>query len=466
MKKQIYTVLTICVLALTIFTALIGEVNAQPRKGSKPNDRAKKLAVQGDQFYKQKDYRSAINKYAEAIVISPNYPQAHYWKGYAHHLLKEYDAAIEDLSAALDQGFTPIKVYETRWEDYLYKKDYDASLNDVQQALKIEPANNYFLVSLGDVSRLKGDYETAVNAYKKAMSGSQNKGDLYYYIAFSYYNLNDTVQQNAAAGEAIKYNTNFPGETYVLMADALVKNKQPAEAIAAYERALNVKPDMPEVYTVLSSLYQSQSRINDAIATIRKGIKLYPDNGEMFVNLTWFYSLADRNAEAVNYGQQAVKLMPENYMAHTNLCRAYNDMKLYSQALVSCNKGLALQPNDGETFLYLARINDSQNKSDTAKQYYKKAVVGLSEVTSSNPENSDGWYLLGNAYYYDNQVDKAIEAYKRSLDLNPNFPKAILNLGYMYVASGKMPLAKEQYNILLKMHPPSAEKLKAEMDKK
>jgi len=462
MRRKIYIGLITYVLALTFF-AFIGEVNAQ----KKPNAHAKNLAAQGGKFYDQKDYRSAIDKYAEAIAVAPNYPLAHYYKGYAHHRLDEYDAAIEDLDAALKQGYEPIRVYEVRWEAHYKKKNYDAALSDVEQALRIEPSNNYFILALGDVHRLKGEYQEAITAYNKGLPGSRNSGDIHYYIAASHFKLNEPSQQNLAANEAIKNNTRYTGESYLLMADALVKSKKPTEAILAYERALNVKPENPaEVYTALSNLYQSQSRLRDAIATIRKGIELHPDNGDMLIALTLYYSLADRYAAAVDVGQKAVKLSPNNHVAHTNLCRAYNDIKDYPRAVMACNKALALKPNDGETFFYLARAHDLQNKPEVATQYYKKAVSGLVEYTGKNPDFSDGWYLLGNAYYTDQQVDKAIEAYQRSLQLNPNFAKARLNLGYMYVANKNLPMAREQYDILLKIDPPSAEKLKERMEKK
>jgi len=466
MKRKIYIGLTTCFLALMFFTALVGEVNAQPRGGGKPNDRARRLAAQGGKLFDQKDYRSAIDKYSEAMGIAPNFPLAHFWKGYAHHRLTEYDAAIEELNLALEQGFEPIKVYEVRWEAHYMKKNYDAALSDVQKALLIEPSNNYFILALANIHRIKENYEEAINAYNKVLPGSQNSGDIHYFIAVSYFRLGEYSQQNSAAAEAIKNNTKYPGESYALMGDALEKARKPTEAIQAYERALNVKPEMPEVYIALSSLYQNQSRINEAIAAVRKGIKLYPGNGDMYVNLTWFYSLADRHAEAVNVGQQAVKLLPDNYVAHTNLCRAHNDMKQYLQAMSECNKALKLKPDDGETNLYLAYVYDAQDKEEIANQHYKKAVSGLLEYTRARPDYSDGWYLLGNAYHYDEQRDKAIEAYKRSLELNPNFPKAIYNLGTMYVLNKNLPMAQEQYDVLLKINPSSAAKLKAFMDKK
>jgi serine/threonine-protein kinase len=194
MRKKIFIGLLSYFLVLTFFSAFGGEASAQPR--SKPNDRAKKLAAQGDQFYRDKDYRSAITRYAEAIVISSNYPHAHYWKGYAHHNLNEYDEAIEEMNTALKQGFPPIKVYEVRWEAHYMKKNFDAALSDVQEALRIEPSNNYFILALGDAYRMKGEFQEAITAYNKALPVSQNKGDIHYFIAASYFNLGEYAQQN------------------------------------------------------------------------------------------------------------------------------------------------------------------------------------------------------------------------------------------------------------------------------
>jgi tetratricopeptide (TPR) repeat protein len=463
MTRKIFFGFIINFLLLTAFSASIVEVNAQ----KKLPDKVKKLVKQADQFFQQKDYRSAVNKYAEAILISPNFPQAHFQKGYAHYYLNEYDLAITDLDLALAQGYKPEQeIYKLRWYLHYEKKNYDSALKDVQEALKIEPANNTLILGLANIYRFQGAYKDAVGVYKKVAEIESNNPDVHYFLALSYFKTGDFQAQGLAASEAVKRNTQFIGESYYLLGDALQKSKKYDEAIQAYERALNAKPDIFEIYINLSEIYRNQSKYDEAIATANKGLRLFPNNGDLYVNLSRDYSLANRNDEAIVAAQNAIKVLPNQSAAYTNLCRAYNDTKQYQKAVDACNDALRINPNDGETNYYIGRAYDLLKKPDVATEHYKKAVVGLVEYTRINPEYSDGFYLLGNALYADNQRDKAVEAYKKSLQLSPNFAKARYNLGYMYFLSKDMNSAREQYNALLKIDKDLAEKLKQAIEKK
>ncbi len=157
--------------------------------------------------------------------------------------------------------------------------------------------------------------------------------------------------------------------------------------------------------------------------------------------------------------------MPKQSLAYTNLCRAYNDTKQYELAINACNNALRISPNDGETSFYLGRAYDLLGKSSEATRYYDQAVIGLVEFTKNNPDYSDGFYLLGNAYYADDQRDRAIESYRRCLELSPRFVKARYNLGLMYVKKKDKAGAMDQYNSLLALDQTWAVKLKSEIDK-
>lgn len=464
MIKNIILGFITCCLLLTAFSISPIDISAQSKKDVR---NAKKLKDEGDKIFLQKDYKAAIDKYAQAITLTPNYSEAHFWKGYAHYYLKEYDEALTEINTASDQGFKQtLELYKVRWYLNYQKKNYDAAYDDVQKGLQLEPTNIAFITASGDVSLAKNDYENALAAYAKAVQINPNSGDLYYFLALSHSNLKNYPEQGTAAMEAIKKGTKYIGESYLLAGEALRKERRYAEAIEAYQRALTAKEDNPAVYRTMAELYRHLSRFNDAITTARKGLKFSPNDGNIYTELSWYYSLADRNPEAVQAAQAAIRFSPDQSVGYTNLCRAYNETNQYQMAINNCNKALQISPNDGETYFYLGRAYDLIGKPSEAPKYYSKAVGGLVEFTQSNTEDSDGFYILGNAYYADNQQDKAIEAYKKSLELSPGFTKARYNLGAIYSIKGNKDAAREQHKELLTLDPALAEKLKQIIDKK
>jgi tetratricopeptide (TPR) repeat protein len=134
-------------------------------------------------------------------------------------------------------------------------------------------------------------------------------------------------------------------------------------------------------------------------------------------------------------------------------------------AIRECNNALKINPNDGETYFYLERANDLAGKTNEATQLYKRAVAGLVEFTRNNPESAYGYYLLGNAYFADNQREKAIEAYEKCLELSPRFVRARYNVAIIQLRQKNKTAALEQYNRLLELDKDLAGKLKIEIDK-
>lgn len=459
--RKVYLRFNILILLFSIgFVLSVQSIQAQqPTK--KQIDQSRKLANEGDKFFRQNNFKNAIDRYQKASNLVPNYnyPHLSYYKAYSHYNLREYDQALEDFSKALAQGYTPYEVYKVRWQIYYLKKDYDNALKDAEEVVKQQPSDSSLLVALGDMYQEKGMEREAIQYYEKAAPLIPNSGDILYQIAYGYSKLGNPTQQSEFAQKAIQKNTRFLGESWFLVGLTNQSTRKFSDAAEAYEKAISAKPDLVGAYTNLSQVYQILNRYDEAISILRRGINLNPNDGNMYISLAWFYSLANRHIEAIGAGKKAIELAPNEYMGYTNLCRAYNDVKEYNTAIQHCNTALKINPDDGETNFYLGRAYDFLNRTDLANTYYKKAVPGLVEFTKNNPDYSDGFYLLGNAYVSTNQVQNAIAAYKKSLALNPNFAKAISNLGYMYVLNKDKTAAKEQYNILAKLDTNLAAKL-------
>lgn len=429
--------------------------------------KAQKLVSDGNKIFNKRDYEGAIKKYSEAITLVDNYPAAHFWKGNAHYYLKQNELALEELNKASEQGYTPITdVYKVRWYLNYVQKNYDAALDDLNKSVQADPNSLQLRAGLGDVYYAKGMYQDALNIYNDIVGKIPNNGNTYYSMADSYFNLGDLTKAKEMAELAMQNGTQYMADSYILIGRYYQKERKYVEAADNFEKSLKLEKNNYRLYRNLSDVYRNQNRFNEAIQITKKALEIFPRDGNLYTDISWYYSLADKYGDSVGQAQIAISLLPDSFQAYTYLCRGYNDLKEYQKAIIECNKALKLNPDDGETNFYIGRAYELSGKKDTAKPFYKKAVDGLVKYTERYPDFADGYYLLGNAYYSNDNLDKAIESYKRSLELSPKFKKARYNLGYVYVQKKEFPSAEEQYVALLEIDKVLAEKLKETMPKK
>ncbi|MGI8495275.1 MAG: tetratricopeptide repeat protein [Pyrinomonadaceae bacterium] len=463
MKKISLKFLILCTL-LSLLSA--GAINSSAQSKS---DRKKsvKITNEANETLKKGDYQSAIAKYSQAIQLDPNNAAAHFGKGAAHFYLKETDQSLDELNTALTQGYaTPLDIYKLRWSLNFDKKNLDAALDDAQKAAQMSPDNADFNAGIGQIYLAKSFYADALTAFQKAIQLGANNADTYYYAGIAAWHSGEVRKQLVYASEAVKRNTKFSAESYYLIGNASKELKNYAEAIEAYRKTLDFNPDFADAYHDLSDIYRIQNQFAAAAEVAKKGVEKFPNDTNLNLDLSRYYSLNDQSAAAVGAAQQAVKLMPDKFAAYSNLCRAYYEDKQFQPALEACASALKLNPNDGEANVYLAFTNLSLDKIKEANEYFAKSVGGLKDYTEKNPEYADGFYLLGNAYYYAKDPKNAIDAYSKSLQLYPQFAKARFNLGLAYFVDGKVTAAQAQYDALMKQDKNLAAKLKQILDKK
>jgi cytochrome c-type biogenesis protein CcmH/NrfG len=76
----------------------------------------------------------------------------------------------------------------------------------------------------------------------------------------------------------------------------------------------------------------------------------------------------------------------------------------------------------------------------------------LEQATKTTPDNVQAWTQLGHFYSDTDRYDKAIEAYKKSLALDPSRPDVWTDMGVMYRRSGKPKMAIESFDHALSLN--------------
>ena len=97
---------------------------------------------------------------------------------------------------------------------------------------------------------------------------------------------------------------------------------QLAEALACYQRALQLKPDYAEAHNNLGTALQDQGQIAEALACYQRALQLKPDYAEAHNNLgVALYARRDLAGALASY-RQALRLRPDFAEAHWNLATA------------------------------------------------------------------------------------------------------------------------------------------------
>lgn len=487
-RKNFVRLFTLILLTTFVFS-LSADVFAQ----KKPNKKARKLATEAGKLYNQARYADAIVKYAEALSISPYFPQARFFKGSSHYKQQQYDLAISELNLALDQGSDSLQVYSLRMEAYAAKGDFRSAMQDARQVVNLEPNNSYYNAFLGKMYLANNDFQNGIDLLNKAIQQGTRDPNVYYFLAVGYNRLGDYQRQGISADQALKSGTQFSGNSWFLLADSLRRDRKYADSGQAYRNAINAyknaistnranidtEENLYQSYANLSDIYRNLNRFDDAIKTAKEGLSLRPSDGNLHISLTWYYSLAGERESAVIAGKKAVQLAPDVYMAYTNLCRAYlyegeffhskqafqMATNSFNQAVSVCKKALTMEANDGETNYYLGRAYFFLDNDSLSKNYYEKSVDGLIRFTNNNPDYSDGYYLLGNAYFATGKNAAAIDAYERCLQIAPRFARVRYNLGYVYFQEGNKTAARRQYDVLQELDKDLAKRLLGVIEK-
>ncbi len=444
-----------------------------PAQSRKERQQAERAIADGNKALDQKNFQLAVTKFNEGLTVLPSNAAAHYQKARAHFFLGEYEQAVTEYELALNHGQKPMDVYRNRWAAYEKLKRYEDALGDIGRVLADDPSNTDFLIASADINYEKGAFNEAAEAYLKLAPKSRNSGDVYYKAALARSKAGDAAGQAAAAELAIAKNTQFLADSLVLLGKARQDQKRIPEAIDAFSKALESRPDKPEAYRQLAELYRTQNQLDEGIAILEKGRRQNATNGEIYSDLSLFYSLLEKKDEAVAAGRSAAQLIPNSPAAHINLCRAYFQSGKSELAISSCNRALSLSPEDGEALFYLGRAtseiarrpNAEPRKAAEAERFYQRAVKSLLMATKAKPEDPEGFYMLGNAYADLQQGANAIEAYNKVLGLNPKLTRANFNIGIIQLNGNNKAGAIEQYNVLLLTDKVLADKLKALIDR-
>jgi len=243
--------------------------------------------------------------------------------------------------------------------------------------------------------------------------------------------------------------------------------------------ALDLNPEAPEAFMLLSDLYFILGNLDNAFSALRKAAELDPANEIPYVKqaeaylVIRNYSMAQKSADralsinvnnadayflkgvafieqgdtasAITHLQISANLDTTKYEAYMQLASVYQQ-RGDTLAFDYYFSALKIHPDDEKALFGLARFYQDLGRYDEAIGYYGK-------VNQLYPLSKEAYFNKGYIYLVEEEdFDRAAAAFQQAINIDPSYVKAVYNLGRTYEAQGLYDEAAVKYRQALELH--------------
>ncbi len=285
----------------------------------------------------------AANK---AKVINNNLPEVHFSLGFVYTATGKNAEAVAELKQALELAPNSDEGYRRLGRVYMNMGQKAEAVKALQQAVDANPFYWYNHNLLGAAFFQFGDNERAMKSFQR---------------------VTELAPKNPQGWTNIANVANRLGKLN--------------ESIEAYKKALEVKPTA-EIYSNLGTSYFFLSDYDQARINFEKAVEMKPQVPELTGNLAdcyrWLGQQEKANAtydKAISLALQSLGTNPRDAVALSNLGLFYAKKRDSARGLDFIRRARELNPNDVDLFYKEAVINTLANRLPEALKSLKEALT-------------------------------------------------------------------------------------------
>ncbi len=170
---------------------------------------------------------------------------------------------------------------------------------------------------------------------------------------------------------------------------------------------------LPKTHFAAGLLFEEQGNVGKAITQYRKAVALNHSYVAAYHRLGRMYSLAGKHDLAIQAVARATEIKPDNAILHNDLSFEYMFAGRWDDAERSLRRAIELRPTMARAHINLALVLSKQGRFDDALATFRLVL----------PE-ADAYYNLGLLYRGNRQYAKAVDAFRRVLDISGDFSVA------------------------------------------
>ena len=363
------------------FIALEKSMNADLRKKEESQRKSLKLKEEGNQAFKEKKYKKAINLYSQAIEESRGIMHLYTNRAMAYLQTEEYNKAIEDCDRV-------IQYYE------LFDEELNRNVDTYTKSL-VRKAKALLAIK---------DYQEAKETIDKALESNDDNQEI---IKFQK-EIENSLNLNNKAKEALKKKNDKNDENFNVVNNLIEELKK-----RLYDKEVVKKQELVDIFDKVKNIFERENKKLAATTKDNNYILFFSVSGGIETLFNYLKSQANNDSDILTKILELLQVINENpkYLTLINECKGYNKLieflfKTESQDNneKKSEKKLAINLKQADIILSLlekATLDDSCRKRITDMEHIDlMAKIVLSKYELSQVQDIETANLLSKIYTF------------------------------------------------------------------
>ena len=206
----------------------------------------------------------------------------------------------------------------------------------------------------------------------------------------------------AALERAVHENPDDPEAPYML--GCLISRQNTARAIELIQRSVQIRPG-PDTLLALGKLYQNDGRYSEAVASYDRALELTPDLTDAAVRASNLLEWMDFPEEALTRLQRLLAVTSNRLYALNLIGNLFARLGLFDQAIAFYLQALKIEPTDLYLVYNLAMAMKCDGQLEGSIQLCRQLVV-------QRPDNAEFHHLLATALLTTGKLEEGYHEYR------------------------------------------------------
>lgn len=220
-----------------------------------------------------------------------------------------------------------------------------------------------------------------------------------------------------------------PDPTYLTtLGTALRGQGRRDEALQVFDKAVQLKPDDAELWSILGNALVEAGRLPDALLCFRHTLSLDPRRGDAAFKAGHILHGMGQFEEALVLLNRSAELQPDHVPTLQARAVVLKGLNRIEDAIADNRQAIGLDPGNADLCVNLGNTLQALERHEEALSWYDRALQIRPDGASATNRAMSLTALA--------RFGEAMAAYRQSLALDPNQPRAVWNLSLLQLLIG------------------------------